>query len=597
MPQGPTNIRHLVVASAFLMSVLLYLDRFCISIAAIYIQQDLGLTDQQVGKMLGAFFLTYALGQVPAGWLNDRFGSRRMLTLYILAWSLLTGLTGAAGAFGALLLLRYGFGIAQAGAYPTAASIVSKWVPLQTRGRASSIIAVGGRVGGVVAMFATGYLLIWLTPASTPTSLEGKDILDGNLACVELAGRVDKDDAANRLRLEGLNHFSTETRKFVKERAEVYRESLRAERERLKAKGENPENAVVVLDPLSEDRRAALASELNRIIETHPSPYRDSPGLSAISLEKEATRILAKPASSVNEQQSRRLNRLVLEGLHRKSIKKLYVAGWRPMLFAYGSFGVVIAGLVWWSSRDVPARHPWCNAEEVALIRGDRSATDSESKKLGGVPLVPLLRSRSMWLCCASQCFTNIGWIFLMTWAPRYFQSVHKVSVEELALMVAIPPLVGWAGMLAGGGVTDWLVNRVGLRWGRGLPMSLSRFVAMAAYLACWASPSPWFAVAMFAIVAFSTDFGTPSVWAYMQDAGGRHVGSILGWGNMWGNFGAWLTPPVLIWIVGKAERWDLAFLTCAAAFLLSGLASAGINATIPIVVDDDEAIAAEGVE
>lgn len=171
----------------------------------------------------------------------------------------------------------------------------------------------------------------------------------------------------------------------------------------------------------------------------------------------------------------------------------------------------------------------------------------------------------------------------------RYFLSIHKVSVEELALMVAIPPLVGWAGMLTGGGVTDALVDRIGLRWGRGLPMSLSRFAAMGAYLAVWASPSPWLAVAMFSVVAFATDFGTPSLWAYMQDAGGRHVGSILGWGNMWGNLGAAVTPPLLIWIVGETERWDLAFLTCATAFLLSGLAAAGINATIPIVPDDDD--------
>ncbi|MEO8495869.1 MAG: MFS transporter, partial [Planctomycetota bacterium] len=210
MSQGPTRVRHLVVASAFLMSALLYLDRYCVSIAAVYMQQDLGLTDQQVGQMLGAFFLTYALGQVPAGWLNDRFGSRLMLTIYIISWSLFTGLTGAAGAFGALLLLRYGFGLAQSGAYPTAASVVSKWVPLQTRGRASGIIAVGGRVGGVLAMFATGYLLIWLTPASTPTHLSHKDILDGNLACVELAGEVGSEEDANRLRLENLSRFSAE---------------------------------------------------------------------------------------------------------------------------------------------------------------------------------------------------------------------------------------------------------------------------------------------------------------------------------------------------------------------------------------------------
>ena len=70
----------MVVASASLMAVLLYLDRFCLSFVEVYVQEDLGLTNTQVGWMLSAFFWTYALGQVPAGWLSDRFGSRLMLT-------------------------------------------------------------------------------------------------------------------------------------------------------------------------------------------------------------------------------------------------------------------------------------------------------------------------------------------------------------------------------------------------------------------------------------------------------------------------------------------------------------------------------------
>ena len=574
MPPGPSRVRYLVVASAFLMSALLYLDRYCISIAEVYIQQDLGLSDKQVGWMLSAFFWTYALGQVPAGWLTDRFGSRLMLTIYIVAWSLLTGLTGAAGVFGALLLLRFGFGFAQSGAYPTAASIISKWMPLEARGRASGIIAVGGRVGGFLALFATGYLLVWLTPASTPTELSTGDILDGSRLCVELTEHSTPAAAGEAAQERCLAAFTTNTQALVKEHAKMLGETTASS------------GALTVAD------RTTLAKELNQIIR-QPGFFHEAE-LQGVSLEKEATRLLRTPADELAEQQSQRLNRLILEGLHRKSIKKLYVAGWRPMMFVYGTLGFVVAGLVWWTSRNVPSRHPWCNEEEVALIRGLRSADDRESKRVGGVPIVQLLCSGSMWLCCVSQWFTNVGWVFLMTWAPRYFLSVHKVSVEELALMVAIPPLVGWAGMLSGGGVTDALAQRIGIRWGRGLPMSLSRFVAMAAYLAVWASPSPWFAVAMFSIVAFATDFGTPAVWAYMQDAGGRHVGSILGWGNMWGNLGAAVTPPLLIWIVGETERWDLAFLACAAAFLISGLASAGINATIPIVRDEEEAIDGE---
>ena len=70
----------------------------------------------QIGAILGSFFFTYALFQVPAGWISDRFGARKMLTGYILAWSALTAMTGFMTTASGLLLTRLGCGIAQAGA-------------------------------------------------------------------------------------------------------------------------------------------------------------------------------------------------------------------------------------------------------------------------------------------------------------------------------------------------------------------------------------------------------------------------------------------------------------------------------------------------
>src|SRR5689334_15580989 len=84
--ERPTRVRHIVVAVATLMSVLLYLDRFCLSFAADYIREDLRLTQSNISWLLSAFSWTYALAQVPSGWLSDRFGPRRMLVLYILSW-------------------------------------------------------------------------------------------------------------------------------------------------------------------------------------------------------------------------------------------------------------------------------------------------------------------------------------------------------------------------------------------------------------------------------------------------------------------------------------------------------------------------------
>lgn len=122
--------------------------------------------------------------------------------------------------------------------------------------------------------------------------------------------------------------------------------------------------------------------------------------------------------------------------------------------------------------------------------------------------------------------------------------------------------------------------------------MGASRLVAMLAYLLCLFDPSPWMAVACLSLVAFGTDLGVGATWAYCQDVGGRNVGAVLGWGNMWGNFGAAIAPPLMVWIVGTSENWEAAFAACAAAFLISALAGLGIDARD--VLDDDARAVAE---
>src|SRR5262249_13120992 len=129
-----------------------------------HIKADLQLTNTQISLLMSAFFLSYALAQVPAGWLSDRLGARLMLSLYILLWSLFTGLMGVMTALAGLLALRLLFGVAQAGAYPTSGSILSRWAAFRERGRFSSIVALGGRVGGVLAMTLTPYVMLAFVP-------------------------------------------------------------------------------------------------------------------------------------------------------------------------------------------------------------------------------------------------------------------------------------------------------------------------------------------------------------------------------------------------------------------------------------------------
>jgi MFS family permease len=144
------------------MSFILYLDRICMAeiVKSVSFHHDLGLSKDDIGTILGAFFFTYALSQVPAGWASDRFGSRAMLTIYIIAWSIFTALTGFMTGFAGLLTARLLCGVSEAGAYPTCMAMIRKWVPLSARARASGLIAFGGRVGGTVAPALTIWMIV-----------------------------------------------------------------------------------------------------------------------------------------------------------------------------------------------------------------------------------------------------------------------------------------------------------------------------------------------------------------------------------------------------------------------------------------------------
>jgi MFS family permease len=125
-----------------------YLDRVCISIAAPAIKADLGLDDAQMGYVFSAFTLAYALFEVPAGWLADRFGARLMLTRIVVWWSGMTAATGAAQGFASLVALRALFGMGEAGVLPSLARAFRLWLPARERGRAFGLTIMAAALGG-----------------------------------------------------------------------------------------------------------------------------------------------------------------------------------------------------------------------------------------------------------------------------------------------------------------------------------------------------------------------------------------------------------------------------------------------------------------
>ncbi|SOE23082.1 MFS transporter, ACS family, glucarate transporter [Spirosomataceae bacterium TFI 002] len=144
--------RHLLVVTTFSLTLLLYIDRVCISAAKGPISDALGLDDKQFGWVLSAFALGYALFQAPSGKLVDKYGPRIVITSIVTIWSVLTAVTGAAFSFVSLLTTRFLFGVGEAGAFPGIAKSTYSWIPLQERGIVTGINFSGSRLGAAFAM-------------------------------------------------------------------------------------------------------------------------------------------------------------------------------------------------------------------------------------------------------------------------------------------------------------------------------------------------------------------------------------------------------------------------------------------------------------
>ncbi|MBV9811647.1 MAG: MFS transporter, partial [Acetobacteraceae bacterium] len=134
-----------------LMYLITYLDRVNISAAAPVISKEFGFDKITMGAIFSAFVWAYALFQVPGGWLGDRFGPRRMLTLIVGYWSVMTAATAAATGAISFMVVRFLFGIGEAGAFPVATRAMQLWYPRSERGFVQGITHSASRLGAAIA--------------------------------------------------------------------------------------------------------------------------------------------------------------------------------------------------------------------------------------------------------------------------------------------------------------------------------------------------------------------------------------------------------------------------------------------------------------
>lgn len=140
-----TRIRYGIVAMLFFVTAVNYADRATLSMAGTAMSKDLGLDAVAMGFIFSAFGWSYVIGQLPGGWLLDRFGSKRVYAASIFIWSLFTIMQGAVTflsvslAITTLFTLRFLVGFSEAPSFPANGRIVASWFPAAERGTASAI--------------------------------------------------------------------------------------------------------------------------------------------------------------------------------------------------------------------------------------------------------------------------------------------------------------------------------------------------------------------------------------------------------------------------------------------------------------------------
>jgi MFS family permease len=153
----PTSVRFGVLGFACALSMITYLDRVCFGSAMPYLKDVLGL--QSTGDLkwaVTAFAFAYAAFEIPSGWLGDVYGPRNVLIRIVLWWSVFTALTGLIGwsvagltvGLGMLILIRFLFGMGEAGAYPNITRALHNWFPFQERAVAQGAVWMAGRMMG-----------------------------------------------------------------------------------------------------------------------------------------------------------------------------------------------------------------------------------------------------------------------------------------------------------------------------------------------------------------------------------------------------------------------------------------------------------------
>src|SRR5579862_5138592 len=146
----PTHVRHVVLGLTVAAYMITYMDRQVLATSRPTIMKELGISLATMGWITFGFRMAYSLFQIPGGWLGQKFGARRALSVVVTWWSAFTALTALAWSGVSMLVIQVMFGLGEAGAFPIATQSLARWMRPVDRGFAQGITHAGSRLGSAL---------------------------------------------------------------------------------------------------------------------------------------------------------------------------------------------------------------------------------------------------------------------------------------------------------------------------------------------------------------------------------------------------------------------------------------------------------------
>ena len=257
--------------------------------------------------------------------------------------------------------------------------------------------------------------------------------------------------------------------------------------------------------------------------------------------------------------------------------------GWRGVFWAFGCLGLIWAlGWYFWF-KDEPRDMKGISAEEVKEIEDGRSMKGATH---GLLPWGKVLRNPNLWALMGMYHCLLYGAYFYMSWLPKYLEKGRHIAKADLGWMQSLPFVMGMAGCLIGGFVSDYVSKKHGLKNGRRYVGMFGLVMAGICMLIGSYSADNGTAIVFLALGLAFKDFTLPVAWAVATDIGGKHAGSVAGTMGLAGQLGSVVMASAFGYILTATGSYELPVRLIGCLVIIGGLLWFKIDASKPLVVD-----------